>query len=87
MATSREVIDRIIWDDRLNLHAFTVGYRERTSANGIEEKALSEWIWQQDIPWHRIRYLKCQGMFVWDRDRHLDLFSTRQLPTAAWIVS
>ncbi|NER32960.1 MAG: DUF504 domain-containing protein [Oscillatoria sp. SIO1A7] len=87
MATSREVINRILWDDRLDRNAFTVGYRERTSPNGIEEKALAQWIWQEDIPWHRIRYFKCRGIFVWDRDRRLDLFSTGSLPPGAWIAS
>ena len=86
MATSREVYDRILWDARLNSSAFIIGYRERTSEDKIWEKPFLKWQPNGDIPWHRIRYIRCQETVVWDRDRHLDLLSTGELPAAAWVT-
>ncbi|MCL1473895.1 poly(A) polymerase [Argonema antarcticum] len=86
MATSREVYDRILWDARLNSSAFIIGYRERTSQDKIWEKPFLKWQPNGDIPWHRIRYIRCQETVVWDRDRHLDLLSTGELPAAAWVT-
>ncbi|MCL1468089.1 poly(A) polymerase [Argonema galeatum] len=86
MATSREVYDRILWDARLNPSAFIIGYRERTSEDKIWEKPFLKWQPNGDIPWHRIRYIRCQETVVWDRDRHLDLLSTGELPAAAWVT-
>jgi|GEM_PF-2261928 len=83
MATSREVCDRIIWDKRLNINAFVIGYQERLSS-GMSEKPLAQWSKGGDIPWHRICYIRCQDTIVWDRDQHLDLISTLTLPDAAW---
>ncbi|MBD1920305.1 DUF504 domain-containing protein [Microcoleus sp. FACHB-831] len=84
MATSREVYNRILWDARLDRHAFTIGYLERTSEVKLRSKPLAEWEANGDIPWHRIRYISCGETIVWDRDRHLDLVSIGQLPAAAW---
>lgn len=84
MATSREVCDRIIWDYRLNRHAFTVGFQDRIATSGIREKPLTQWITDSDIPWHRVRYIRCGEVIVWDREQHLDLISQGQLPAAAW---
>ncbi|MFB2918185.1 poly(A) polymerase [Aerosakkonema funiforme] len=86
MATSREVYHRIVWDARLNANAFTIGYRDRRWEERIWEKPLVEWQADGDIPWHRIRYFRCQDTIVWDRDRHLDLLSTDELPPAAWVT-
>ncbi|WP_339375947.1 poly(A) polymerase [Calothrix sp. NIES-2098] len=84
MATSSEVYHRIIWDVRLDSSAFVVGYQERLSSTGMREKPLAQWATDGDIPWHRIRYIRCGDVVVWDREQHLDLISTGELPTAAW---
>ena len=86
MATIREVYDRILWDDRLDHRAFSLGFSDRISGS-IREKHLSEWAVDGDIPWHRIRYVKCGETIVWDRDRPIDLFTTGELPIAAWVVA
>jgi len=86
MATIREVYDRILWDSRLDHRAFSLGFSDRISGN-IREKPLSEWEVDGDIPWHRIRYVKCGETIVWDRDRLLDLFATGELPITAWVVA
>ncbi|MEG3840533.1 poly(A) polymerase [Microcoleus sp. herbarium14] len=86
MATIREVYDRILWDNRLDHRAFSLGFSDRISGN-IREKHLSEWVVDGDIPWHRIRYVKCGETIVWDRDRPIDLFTTGELPVAAWVVA
>ena len=49
MAASREIIDRLFWDVRLNRHAFVIGFHDRQS-QGINEKSLVEWMAQSDIP-------------------------------------
>ncbi|HLO84433.1 MAG TPA: poly(A) polymerase [Nostocaceae cyanobacterium] len=84
MATSREVCNHIIWDSRLNRHAFTVGFQDRISTSGVREKPLTEWVTDSDIPWHRVRYIRCGDIIVWDREKHLDLISPGKLPAAAW---
>ena len=84
MATSREVYDRIIWDVRLDSSAFVVGFQERLSSTGMREKPLAQWETDGDIPWHRIRYIRCGDVVVWDREQHLDLISSGELPAAAW---
>ncbi|MBW4507236.1 MAG: DUF504 domain-containing protein [Scytonematopsis contorta HA4267-MV1] len=84
MATSREVYDRIIWDTRLNSSAFVIGFQERLASSGVREKPLVQWATDGDIPWHRIRYIRCSGLIVWDRDQHLDLISSGELPDSAW---
>ena len=91
MQTSRQICDRILWDARLNAEAFTVGYAvrqrhpENQQSKEIREKPFLEWVSQTDIPWHRIRYIRCGDTLVWERDRHIDLFSSQQLPAAAFV--
>jgi poly(A) polymerase len=72
MATINEVYNRIIWDSRLNRNLFVTGFPERVS-DAIREKPLAHWDGSGDIPWHRIRYIRCGDMVVWDRDQHLGL--------------
>lgn len=79
-----QVYNRIIWDARLHSGAFTIGYQERLSSEGIREKPLVEWSENGDIPWHRIRYIKCGEVVVWDRDKQIDLFKSDNLPESAW---
>lgn len=86
MLTSREIYNRIIWDARLDRDVFIIGYADRLEATGIREKLLVEWQPDGDIPWHRIRYFRCHKIVVWDRDQHLDLFNTNQLPNSAWLT-
>lgn len=85
MATSRDVYNRIIWDERLNPNVFTIGFVDRFSSEGIREKPLTAWqTIEKDVPWHRIRYIRCLEVVVWDRDQQLDLFATEHLPDFAW---
>ncbi|MEM7553887.1 MAG: poly(A) polymerase [Cyanobacteria bacterium P01_A01_bin.84] len=84
MLPIQEVYNRIIWDTRLNKNAFIVGFHERNSETGIKEIDIIQWSVNGDIPWHRIRYIRCQDKMVWDRDKHLDLFATNDLPAIAF---
>jgi endonuclease/exonuclease/phosphatase family metal-dependent hydrolase/uncharacterized protein (UPF0248 family) len=83
MATIAEVYNRIIWDTRLNRNLFIAGFHERI-ADGIREKPLAQWDDNSDIPWHRVRYIRCGEAIVWDRDDRIDLISTDSLPAIAW---
>jgi poly(A) polymerase len=83
MATIAEVYNRIIWDTRLNRNLFIAGFHERL-ADGIREKPLAQWDDNSDIPWHRVRYIRCGETIVWDRDDRIDLISTDNLPANAW---
>jgi poly(A) polymerase len=83
MATIAEVYNRIIWDTRLNRNLFIAGFHERI-ADGMREKPLAQWDDNSDIPWHRVRYIRCGETIVWDRDDRIDLISTDNLPAIAW---
>ena len=94
MVTIREVYDRILWDNRLDRRAFRLGFSDRFAGGNrygisgkMREKPLSEWTADGDIPWHRIRYVKCGETIVWDRDRLIDLFTNGELPAAAWVMA
>ncbi|MCJ8280840.1 MAG: RNA repair domain-containing protein [Rivularia sp. ALOHA_DT_140] len=87
MATSWEIYNRIIWDYRLDSSIFIIGFEDINSQSGIKEKALVSWNADGDIPWHRIRYIRCQDIMVWDREQHLDLISSGNLPDFAWKIS
>jgi poly(A) polymerase len=83
MATITEVYNRIIWDNNLNRNMFIAGFHERI-ADTIREKPLAQWDDNSDIPWHRVRYIRCGGTIVWDRESRIDLISTNKLPDIAW---
>jgi poly(A) polymerase len=83
MATINEVYNRIIWDPNLNRNTFVAGFHERV-ADEIREKPLAQWDDNSDIPWHRVRYIRCGETIVWDREQRIDLVSTNQLPAIAW---
>ncbi|WP_309739768.1 poly(A) polymerase [Chamaesiphon sp. OTE_20_metabat_361] len=83
MATITEVYNRIIWDSNLNRNMFIAGFHERIS-DTIREKPLAQWDDNSDIPWHRVRYIRCGETIVWDREHRIDLISTNQLPEVAW---
>jgi poly(A) polymerase len=83
MATINEVYNRIIWDTNLNRNMFIAGFHERISET-IREKPLAQWDDNSDIPWHRVRYIRCGETIVWDRENRIDLISTNSLPELAW---
>jgi poly(A) polymerase len=83
MATITEVYNRIVWDNRLNRNLFIAGFHERVS-DQIREKPLAQWDERGDIPWHRVRYLRCGDVVVWDREERIDLISIDRLPAFAW---
>ncbi|PSB57949.1 poly(A) polymerase [Chamaesiphon polymorphus] len=83
MATITEVYNRIIWDTNLNRNMFIAGFHERIS-DTIREKPLAQWDDNSDIPWHRVRYIRCNETIVWDRENRIDLISTNNLPEIAW---
>jgi poly(A) polymerase len=83
MATIAEVYNRIIWDTNLNRNMFIAGFHERIS-DTIREKPLAQWDDNSEIPWHRVRYIRCGEAIVWDREHRIDLVSTNQLPEIAW---
>lgn len=84
MMTSQEVYNRIMWDGKLNPKAFIIGFTDRVSESGLREKPLIEWAADGDIPWHRVRYIRCGQEMVWDRDNRINLFENDSLPEEAW---
>lgn len=84
MATCWEIYNRIIWDSRLDSNVFIAGFEDRVASSRMQEKPLAHWAVGGDIPWHRIRYIRCQDVVVWDREKHLDLISSGNLPGFAW---
>jgi poly(A) polymerase len=83
MATITEVYNRIVWDNRLNRNLFVAGFHERVS-DTMREKPLAQWDEWGDIPWHRVRYIRCGDVVVWDREERIDLISINKLPSFAW---
>jgi uncharacterized protein (UPF0248 family) len=83
MATITEVYNRIVWDSRLNRNLFIAGFHERVS-DTIREKPLAQWDERGDIPWHRVRYIRCGDAVIWDREERIDLISIDRLPSFAW---
>jgi poly(A) polymerase len=83
MATITEVYNRIVWDTRLNRNLFIAGFRERVS-DTIREKPIAQWDERGDIPWHRVRYIRCGDVVVWDREERIDAISIDKLPSFAW---
>ncbi|MGB0522302.1 MAG: poly(A) polymerase [Flammeovirgaceae bacterium] len=81
--TSREIYNRILWDEQFNERAFFMGYQDRMSRNGMREKPLIEW-GTSEIPWSRVYYIRCADEWVWDREKRIDLFETGQLPAEAF---
>jgi len=85
ITADRQVCNRLIWDNRLNSSVFIVGYCDRKIKDSFREKPLLQWASQEDIPWHRMRYIRCYETIVWDRDRRIDLITTGKLPDLAWV--
>ena len=87
MATSWEIYNRIIWDSRLDSSVFIAGFKDRVSTSEFREKPLAHWAADGDIPWHRIRYIRCNDIVVWDREQHFDLIYSGHLPAFAWKIN
>jgi uncharacterized protein (UPF0248 family) len=64
MMPIHKVLDKIKWDKREHIEDYIVGYFDRVE-NKIIEVKLAEF--SDEIPLHRIRYLKKKGEIVWDR--------------------
>jgi uncharacterized protein (UPF0248 family) len=86
-----DVLNRLKWDEDLDLSQYVVGYLERFA--GIREMPVRNWISEPTeeewIPQHRIRYFKKirsdgEREIVWDRDTRIDnIFNSGTLPTSA----
>lgn len=85
LADSHAIYSRILWDDALDKQHFWIGFTDRMSASGIREKYLLDWNPEGDIPWHRVVYIRCKEVKVWDRKNRVDLFKEQNLPTFAWL--
>jgi endonuclease/exonuclease/phosphatase family metal-dependent hydrolase/2'-5' RNA ligase/uncharacterized protein (UPF0248 family) len=85
LADSHAIYSRILWDDALDKQHFWIGFTDRMSASGIREKYLLDWNPEGDIPWHRVVYIRCKEIKVWDRKNRVDLFKEQNLPTFAWL--
>lgn len=70
LPTAKQVYDRIRWDRGLDEHLFTIGYEVRGGA--IEEVAFLAFDPNGDIPWHRVRFVRCRDTVVWDRRSRVD---------------
>ncbi|KIW19186.1 hypothetical protein PV08_03480 [Exophiala spinifera] len=79
MRSAQDVLERLKWDDSLDLSKYIIGYLERF--NGIQEMPATRWISEPTeeewIPQHRIRYFKQvdesgKQSIVWDRDNRID---------------
>lgn len=70
LRTSLEIYNQIQWDARLDANAFFIGYQERYA--GMQEKRLSRFSPNGDIPWHRIWYIRNAERTVWDREKRID---------------
>lgn len=79
-----DVLNRLLWDNDLDISTYVIGYLERFT--GIKETSASNWVsevTEEDwIPQHRIKYFKRiredgAGEIVWDRERRIDkIFGT-----------
>lgn len=80
MRTSKEIYDRIHWDDGYDERWFSVGYHDREK--GIIEVPFTSFVPDGDIPWHRVQRFRCGNTLVWDRATGLDLVATLRLEPA-----
>jgi poly(A) polymerase len=70
LPTCQEAYNRIRWDASLDAAAYTIGYATRSGS--IKEKALLSWDPEGDIPWHRVRFIRCGDQIMWDREARID---------------
>lgn len=78
LPTAKQVLDRIRWDEGFDEGEFTVGYEERGGA--IEEVPLPFFTdtggAEEEIPMHRIRFVRRGEQIVWDRRSRIDLLAS-----------
>ena len=72
--TKQKVYERIRWDPGLDGSWFTIGYEDR--ARGLQELPLLDFTPDGDIPWHRVRYIRCGDTVVWDRQTRGDVLDS-----------
>ncbi|KAL0484853.1 Leng9 [Acrasis kona] len=72
VATQKSIIDRIKWDDDLDVKDFTIGYLDRFSGIIESDMVVHDF---SEIPLHRIHYFKYKGTLVWDRKTKLNKFT------------
>ncbi|KAF5916956.1 hypothetical protein HPG69_013878 [Diceros bicornis minor] len=80
LRTAAAVIQRILWDPRLDPADFSVGYVDRFL--GVREEPFSAFCWDEPlaalgpgvlaVPQHRVRYFRFRGRVVWDRASRTD---------------
>lgn len=70
MRTSREIYHWIRWDSRFDPARFAFGYDDH--GGEPKEVALTAFVPDGDIPWHRVLYLRQGTTIVWDRRTGLD---------------
>lgn len=77
MRNEISIFNRILWDPELQSSSWTVGWLDRF--DGVLECPVSDFNLDGEIPFHRIRYFKRDGVIVWDRVRRIDRLTS---PTA-----
>ncbi|PVD24647.1 hypothetical protein C0Q70_15131 [Pomacea canaliculata] len=79
LKTAEDVVNRVLWDDKLKKEDFFVGYLDRFK--GTVEKNFSTFSWEDiatvdynalAIPKHRIQYFKYRNENIWDKASRLD---------------
>lgn len=82
LRTFEDVFHRMRWDDKYAMEDMTLGYDDRLV--GSMEMPLIDFIPVAeggDMPMHRVWYIRCEDLVLWDRKRKLDLvFSSGLTP-------
>lgn len=78
----QDVVGRLRFDPSFDARRFVVGYEERFA--GVREAPLADFLaGDNEIPWHRIFYIKAGELVVWDRRARIDLvFGSGDSPAA-----
>ncbi|MCY1071482.1 RNA repair domain-containing protein [Nannocystis sp. RBIL2] len=78
----QDVVGRLRFDATFDVRRFVVGYEERFA--GVREAPLAEFLaGDNEIPWHRIFFIKAGELIVWDRRARIDLvFGSGDSPAA-----
>ncbi|MDC0721237.1 poly(A) polymerase [Nannocystis bainbridge] len=78
----QDVVGRLRFDAAFDVRQFVVGYEERFA--GVREAPLAEFLaGDNEIPWHRIFFIKAGELVVWDRRARIDLvFGSGDSPAA-----
>ncbi|WAS95605.1 poly(A) polymerase [Nannocystis punicea] len=68
----QDVVGRLRFDATFDVRRFVVGYEERFA--GVREAPLADFFaGDNEIPWHRIFFIKAGELVVWDRRARVDL--------------